>query len=334
MKTIGVLFLTVAISFVSCNQVDEKKWEKVLKTSFDNELETHEDLVKSCHGVMNKLGFLKADPRSSKTANEVYPVANSIRIKSMETGKHVIELLNKVLGSELFMLDDFDGLKTKGQGSNPFWMAKYDKQEVESLDRQISQYRNDLILTIGQDFKNRGKMFYINESSMVSMESFQEELKSIAHPNRGLLLDIYKKLDKVNLLRDLEGQSIIGASLVLLHAKNSLKTVEKLALKSCLWYVDKPLIKANTLTMLPVNAKGVYSKNSKEILKMNLVAYDSNQQFPVKYKINQNEIENYSGEIILDTKTEGKHSVKGELGVEVNGYLDFEPFEYTYQVEE
>ena len=359
-KMIGMMYLvlTAMLALNVSNSILD-----AFVTIDEQSLEQNKTIVKSINGIGTRIAFLKKDPQSKKTAEEIEPIYAKIKKISNAADDHYYSELNamfkEVEGKEWFNKDaktqvtDFlplEELQKKDDYDTPTRYFGGDTPESDkrgkTLRNNLMKYRDDLILTVAGTVKDDKNIVHtITKDKLASYEKFKTFLDSDKHPNKAELLEIYASLTKPEtVLQHAETkdwnvarfyhQPMVGVISTMTSLRNDLRLAQEKASKMLLSRIDKPMMNINKVDAQVIANTQYINVGEKLEIKVGIVAYDSTKKYPAQYRMGTSG--SYaladSGKFTLSGGAPGKKYLEGNLEVELAGEPTQLPFSFEYTV--
>lgn len=272
------LVLFFILTFFSCSQKKEIELEdyKGLILSMVNmaelSIELNNDAVRNVNGLNLKLAFMRQDPRATKTAHEVTPISEKVKVLANKTDDVFLSTLNLLIEKE----ENIENWFEKNQKSqfttyrsfygmqnvdSPKWATellgvstKESISNAEELRLSLLKYRDQLILTVADSVKNdKNQLKLITIENLNNYESFKTYLEETEHPNKYELSTIFYELtvpETIEFANDVilwnrkafHNQPMIGVINTLTYYRIRIRKAQEMATKILLSRVDKPLL--------------------------------------------------------------------------------------------
>ena len=359
-KMIGMMYLvlTAMLALNVSNSILD-----AFVTIDEQSLEQNKIIVQSINGIGSRIGFLKKDPQSKKTATEIEPIYLKIKEISNSADDLYYNELNamfkEVEGKEWFTKDprtqvtayfplediekkdDYDTPTRYFGGDTP----KSDKRG-KRLRNELMTYRDALILTLADSIKDdKNKVHTVVKKNLQSYEGFKTFLENDGHPNKGVLLEIYSSLTKPDQVKQhtefkdwniarFYHQPMIGVVSTMTSLRNDIRAAQEKASKMLLSRIDKPMMNINKVEAQVLASTQYVNVGEKLDIKVGIVAYDSTKKYPAKYRMSSEGSFTIadSGKFTLSAGSPGKRALEGFLEVELAGEKTDLPFSFEYTV--
>ncbi|MGB1040707.1 MAG: hypothetical protein ACPGVD_07540 [Flavobacteriales bacterium] len=237
----------------------------------DQTIERNNDLVKEVNGLYIRLLMLKMDPASTKTAKQMIPINDKVRLLSNETDNIFLNQINEIIEKEegkknWFLKNERNQINTYSSFyelknvDSPKWTTELlginseeSNKRAENLRVSLIKFRDKLILTVADSVLNdKNQLHIIGIDKLSNYDSFEFFLEQTNHPNKFELLKIYDvltisqkiKFSDAEILWNrsaFQNQPLIGAIATLNYYRNKIRIVECIAGKMLLARIDKPL---------------------------------------------------------------------------------------------
>ncbi len=359
-KMIGMMYL-VLTAMLALNV--SKSILDAFITIDEQALEQNTNIVQAINGVGTKIAFLKKDPQSKKTAEEIEPIFNKIKDYSNQADDLFYNELNEMFketeGKTWFQKDPtsqitsftpLDEIKKKDDYDTPTRFFGGDtpksKKRGEALRNKLLEFRDQLILSVADSIKDdQNKWHTITKSNLGSLEEFTKFLEADKHPNRTELTEIYSSLtkpEKVKQHKEMKAwnvarfyhQPMVGVVSTMTSLRNDIRLAQQKASKMLLSRIDKPMMNINKVEAQVIANTQYLNVGEKLTVKVGIVAFDSTKKYPIKYRMGDagDYATSDSGAFVLSAGSPGKRQLEGNLLVELAGSPTELPFNFEYTV--
>lgn len=358
-KMIGMMYL-VLTAMLALNV--SKSILDAFVTIDEQSLEQNTNLVQSINGIRTKIGFLKQDPQSKKSAEDIQPLFDAVAKKANAVDDHIHNEMNvmfeEVEGKKWFTKepktqittyipleeiqkkDDYDTPSRLFGGDTP----KSDKRG-KKFRQDLLNYRDEIILIVADSIKKDGKVYNVRKENLKTLEGFKTFLEKENHPNKTELVEIYRSLTKPekvmqhkekkdwNVARFYH-QPMVGVVSTMTSLRNDVRLAQEKAAKMLMSRVEQPMMNINKVEAQVIASTQYLNVGEKLDVKVGIVAFDSTKKYPVKYRMGDagDYVTSDSGAFVLSAGSPGKRQLNGSLSVELAGVPTDLPFDFEYTV--
>ncbi len=360
-KMIGMMYL-VLTALLALNV--SKSILDAFITTDEQGLEQNKRLVESINGIGSKLSLLKEDPQSKKSAAEIEPIYIKVKKVSNKADDFFMAELNELFSkteqdkswftkdpkTQITSYKDFNDMKKKDDYDTPSAMfgdpsnPKADKRG-KALRDELMKLRDELILTVAGNMKDKNKIYTITKANLKTEEGFKKYLEQQKHPQADNLLDIYgilTKPEKVSQHKEMKDwnqarfyhQPMVGVVGTFTSLRNDIRLAQQKASKMLMERVDVPMMNINKVEAQVLASTQYMNMGDTLGVRIGIVAYDSSKQYEVKYRYDSTG--DYSkdpdGKFTIKADSPGPKYVEGKLMVEIAGELQERDWNFSYTV--
>lgn len=360
-KMIGMMYL-VLTALLALNV--SKSILDAFITQDEQGLEQNKRIVESINGMATKLSLLKNDPQSKKSAEEIEPIYNDVRVISDKADDFLLSELNalfeateqeknwftKDAKTQITSWKNFDEMKKKDDYDTPsnfFGGEKGTKsyKRGEALREELMKFRDELILTVAGKLKDKNVEYIITKDNLKSFEGFQKYLDEQKHPKRDNLLDIYQILTKPEEVEQhhekrpwhiarFYHQPMVGVVGTFTSLRNDIRLAQQKASSLLMERVDVPMMNINKVEAQVLATTQYLNIGDTLGVKVGIVAYDSSKQYKIQYRPDSSGDykEEPNGKFTIKADSPGPKYVEGKLFVEIAGQLQSRDWSFNYTV--
>lgn len=332
-------------------------------TQDEQGLEQNKRLVESINGISTKISFLKEDPQSKKSAEEIEPIVAEVTKLGNKADDYLLSELNALFGStesnpnwfkkdEATQITEYKNLELmekKDDYDTPSRFfgdgtPKSDKRG-KALSGELANFRDEVILAIAGSLKEKSQVYVITKDNLKSKEVFEKYLKSQKHPQEDNLMDIYKTLTKPeqveqhNEMRDWNvarfyNQPMVGVVGTFTSLRNDIRLAQQKAAKMLMERVDVPMMNINKVEAQVLATTQYLNMGDELNVKIGIVAYDSTKTYKIKYRSDSTGDYETSdtSKLAITADSPGPKYIEGKLMVEIAGELQEKDWSFNYTV--
>ena len=178
-------FTLILFLFLTCTnkkEIDFTDYNGLLASMVnltDQTIERNNDLVKEVNGLYIRLLMLRMDPTSTKTAKQMIPINDKVRLLSNETDNIFLNLINEIIEKEegkknWFLKNERNQINTYSSFyelknvDSPKWTTELlginseeSNKRAENLRVSLMKFRDKLILTVADSVLNDKNQLHI-----------------------------------------------------------------------------------------------------------------------------------------------------------------------------
>jgi gliding motility-associated protein GldM len=361
-KLIGIMYL-VLMTLLALNV--SKSILDAFVTQDEQGLEQNERLVESINGIKAKISFLKQDPQSKKTAEEIEPIVKKVSEYSNKADDFFVSELNALLAvneeekewfkkdkeSQITSYTAFDKMKKMDDYDTPSRFfgggSEISDARGKALRQELITLRDNLTLEIAGSMKVKSVVFVITKDNLKSLDVFKKYLESQKHPQKDNLLDIYQiltKKEKVmqhheekdwNVARFYH-QPMIGVVGTFTSLRNDIRLAQQKASKLLMEKIDVPMMNINKVEAKVLATTQYLNMGDELELNIGIVAYDSTKIYKITYRSDSTgDYESKdTSKLTLTADSPGPKYLEGKLYVEIAGEMKEKDWNFNYTVGE
>lgn len=202
--------------------------------------------------------------------------------------------------------------------------------------------RDSLLLTMG-NYVERSKVYELRKEWLDNSKILEAELSKVQHPDKLKLLSIYNALYQPETLINHEKQQIwqlvkfdhqpvVGAIGVFTELRNQVRMAQQKSLELVSSKMDGQLMQINKIEPQLIASSRYLNYGDTMGVRVDIVAYDSNATYPIKYQIGNQQLESNSNRFTLKANSVGTQQVSGSLVLDLaDGKKEF-PWNFEYTV--
>lgn len=357
-KMIGMMYL-VLTALLALNV--SKEIINAFVTQDNQMLVNNNNLVEGINGFMTKFSLMEVDPTTKKTFLKWKPKTEKVNKLANELDDYLIVNLNLMMEESEKKKDwfvksnesqfttwtpletinnkeDYD-IATRLFGGEKTTKGYKKGGEIRS---RLLELRDSLLVTMG-NYSERGKTYLLKKEWLESEKKLEQRLTETKHPDKLKLLSIYNILFQPEQLKNHEKeqdwqlvkfdyQPIVGAIGVFTELRNQVRMAQQKSLELVFSKMDQPIMKINKIEPQLIATKSYLNQGDTLGVKVGIIAYDSTATYPIKYRIDGQEIVSDKSRFTIRAGATGQQSINGSLVLDLaDGPREF-PWSFDYTV--